>query len=228
MNIILLGPPGAGKGTQARHLEEKYGLVQLSTGDMLRASIKRAEPLGLEAKKIMDKGELVPDDLIVRMIESRIGRPDCEKGFILDGFPRTVIQAEALDKMLADKNQKLDMVVELKVNEDLLVERVSGRFTCSRCGEGYHDKFCATQVPGICDKCGGGEFTRRADDNAETMKARLGAYNSQTAPILPYYESKGILKSVDGMLSMPEVFHELEKVLGVAPSCGCSCGCSCE
>ncbi len=214
MNIILLGPPGAGKGTQARQLEDKYGMVQLSTGDMLRASIKKGEPLGLEAKKLMDAGTLVPDDLIVRMIETRIDQPDCAKGFILDGFPRTVPQAEALDKMLAAKGKKLDSVVELKVDEEKLVERVSGRFTCAKCGEGFHDKFRPTQKPGVCDKCGSTEFTRRVDDNAETMVARLKAYRDQTAPILPYYEGKGALKSVDGMDPMPKVFAALEQVLG--------------
>lgn len=221
MNIILLGPPGAGKGTQARELETRHGMVQLSTGDMLRASIKRGEPLGLEAKKIMDAGELVPDELIIKMIEERISQPDCNKGFILDGFPRTVAQAEALDKMLADKNKSLDAVIELKVDEAKMVERVSGRFTCAKCGEGYHDKFRPTQKNGVCDKCGNTEFTRRADDNAETMIARLAAYNKQTAPILPYYRGKGMLKEVDGMLSMPEVLECLEKLLGFKKKCSC-------
>lgn len=215
MNIILLGPPGAGKGTQARQLEEKYGMVQLSTGDMLRASIKRGEPLGQEAKKIMDAGKLVPDDLMIRMIEDRIDQPDCIKGFILDGFPRTVPQAEALDVMLQAKHKKLDAVVELTVDEDKLVERVSGRFTCAKCGEGYHDKFKMPKKTEVCDSCGGTVFTRRSDDNAETMKARLKAYRDQTAPILPYYKGLGTLKTVDGMASMPEVFVALEKILGL-------------
>ncbi len=214
MNIILLGPPGAGKGTQARQLEEKYGLIQLSTGDMLRASIKNGEPLGKEAKAIMDAGKLVPDELMIRLIDSRIGQPDCARGFILDGFPRTVPQAEALDAMLAAKGKKLDFVVEMKVDESALVARVSGRFTCAKCGEGYHDTFKPTKKPGVCDSCGGADFTRRPDDNAETMKARLKAYNDQTAPILPYYRDKGMLKSVDGMAPMGEVFNALEKVLG--------------
>lgn len=215
MNIILLGPPGAGKGTQAVKLAEKHGFVQLSTGDMLRASVKLGEPLGLEAKVLMDAGKLVPDDLIIRMIDERMDQPDCGKGVILDGFPRTVPQAEALDRMLAAKGKKLDAVVELKVDEDSLVERVSGRFTCAKCGAGYHDKFNPTMKAGVCDGCGGGEFTRRADDNAETMKTRLTAFNEQTAPILPYYAKNGILKSVDGMLPMPEVFAAIESVLGV-------------
>ena len=215
MNIILLGPPGAGKGTQAVKLAEKYGFAQLSTGDMLRASVKRGESLGLEAKGLMDAGKLVPDDLIIRMIDERMDQPDCGKGVILDGFPRTVPQAEALDRMLSAKGKRLDAVVELKVDEDLLVERVSGRFTCARCGAGYHDKFNPTLKAGACDSCGGGEFTRRADDNAETMKTRLKAFNEQTSPILPYYAKNGILKSVDGMLSMPEVFGAIAAAIGV-------------
>ncbi len=214
MNIILLGPPGAGKGTQARQLEEKYGLVQLSTGDMLRAAIKKGEPLGLEAKGIMDAGKLVPDDLMIRLIEARIDQPDCEKGFILDGFPRTVPQAEALDKMLAAKGKKLDAVIEMKVDEDKLVERVSGRFTCAKCGEGYHDSFKKPKKDGVCDVCGSTEFTRRADDNAETMKTRLGSYRDLTAPILPYYAGRGALQSVDGMAPMEDVLHSIEKMLG--------------
>ena len=213
MNIILIGPPGAGKGTQARILEEKYGLIQLSTGDMLRAAIKNNEPLGLKAKALIDAGNLVPDHLMVRMIESRIGHPECVNGFILDGFPRTVPQAEALDKMLEEQGKKLDAVIELKVDEAALIERVSGRYTCAKCGTGYHDKFKPTKKPGVCDSCGGTEFTRRADDNAETMKTRLDAFREQTAPILPYYRAKGLLKSVDGMADMPQVTVAIEVAL---------------
>jgi len=216
MNIILLGAPGAGKGTQAQLLEEKHALIQLSTGDMLRASIRHKEPLGLEAKKIMEAGKLVPDALMIKLIEERIAFADCEKGFILDGFPRTVPQAEALDRMLASKEKKLDVVIELKVDEPMLIERVAGRFACASCGAGYHDKFKPTNKPGLCDECGSREFTRRPDDNAETMKTRLKTYHEQTAPILPYYRQKGMLKSVDGMKSVSNVQREIESILKTA------------
>lgn len=213
MNIILLGPPGAGKGTQARLLQDKRGMVQLSTGDMLRAAIKNGEPLGLEAKQIMDSGKLVPDDLMIRMIDARIDAPDCAKGFILDGFPRTVPQAEALDIMLAAKGKRLDAIIQLTVDEAMLIARVAGRYTCAKCGAGYHDRFKPTKMSGICDHCGSVEFTRRADDNAETMQTRLAAFAEQTAPILPYYSGKGLLKTVDGMAPMPQVFAGIEAVL---------------
>jgi len=213
MNIILIGPPGAGKGTQARLLEEKQGMCQIATGDMLRAAIKNKAPLGLEAKSLMDAGKLVPDDLMIRMIEERIAKPDCGTGFILDGFPRTVPQAQALDIMLSKQGKKLGAVIELKVDENALIERVSGRFTCAKCGAGYHDTFKPTKVAGVCDVCGSTEFTRRADDNAETMKTRLAAFNEQTAPILPYYKAKGLLKVVDGMATMPDVAKAVEAAL---------------
>jgi adenylate kinase len=216
MNIILLGPPGAGKGTQAKLLQDKHGLVQLSTGDMLRASIRHKEPLGLEAKKIMDAGKLVPDGLMIKLIEERIAYPDCDNGFILDGFPRTVPQAQALDHMLAAQNKKLDAVIELKVDEPTLIKRVASRFACSQCGAGYNDAFKPTKVPGVCDDCGSRQFTRRPDDNAETMKTRLQAFREQTAPILPYYRQKGLLKSVDGMAEVDVVQRQIESILKIA------------
>jgi len=213
MELILLGPPGAGKGTQSKLLEARYGVVQVSTGDMLRAEVKAGSPIGLEAKGIMAAGGLVSDDLIIRMIGERISRPACAKGFILDGFPRTVPQAEALDKLLHDTVVDLDAVIELKVDEPVLVERISGRYSCAKCGTGYHDKFKLPHVAGVCDKCGSTEFTRRPDDKAETVHARLEAYRADTLPILPYYEAKGRLFTVDGMAEMDEVERQIEAVL---------------
>lgn len=214
MNIILLGPPGAGKGTQARKLTEARGMVQLSTGDMFRAKVASTDPLGQKIKSILESGALVPDDVTVEMLAERIGQPDCQNGFILDGFPRTVAQAEALDSMLADKGFTLDGVIEMKVDDAALIERVSGRFTCAKCGEGYHDSFKKPQQDTVCDACGAVDsFKRRPDDNAETMKTRLEAYYKQTKPILPFYESRNMLHSVDGMAEMDVVAAEINGVL---------------
>jgi len=213
VNVILLGPPGAGKGTQAQRLERTHGLVQLSTGDMLRAAVASGSDLGRQAKQVMDAGQLMPDELMIRMIAERIEQPDCNGGFILDGFPRTTGQAEALDRMLADKGLGLDAVIEMKVDEEALVERITGRFTCAGCGAGYHDRFHRPKTDGVCDHCGGTEFARRADDNEETVRARLEAYRSQTAPILPYYRGKGALRQVDGMAPIDEVTRQIEAVL---------------
>ncbi len=213
MNLILLGPPGAGKGTQAKRLEDRHSLVQLSTGDMLRAVVASGAPLGQQAKEIMAAGKLMPDELMIEMIADRISKPDCSTGFILDGFPRTVPQAEALDRMLEEKGLKLDHVIEMKVDDAALVERITGRYTCAKCGQGYHDKFQTPKVDGVCDVCGSTEFTRRADDNAETVTTRLAAYHKQTAPILPYYKERGVLETVDGMADIDVVTEQIEALL---------------
>ncbi|MGE5513069.1 MAG: adenylate kinase [Bacteroidota bacterium] len=216
MNLILLGAPGAGKGTQAKELESRRGLIQLSTGDMLRAAAKAGTELGSRVKGIMDRGELVSDDIVVNIIAERISQPDCRKGFILDGFPRTLAQAAALDEMLARERRKLDLVIELKVDYNRLVERIVGRYTCAKCGEGYHDRFKRPKVRGTCDVCGSHEFTRRADDNAETVATRLMAYYRETAPLTGYYFCKGILRTVDGMEPIGEVAKAIDDLLNAS------------
>lgn len=218
MNLILLGPPGAGKGTQAQRLMDRFGLAQVSTGDMLRAEVKSGSEIGLQAKAIMERGDLVPDAIITAMLAARVARPDAAKGFILDGFPRTVPQAEALDLMLRDKGIALDHVIELQVDDGALVERISGRFSCASCGAGYHDSFKRPKQDGVCDACGGQEFARRADDRAETVAARLAAYHRQTAPLLPYYGAQGKLRAVDGMAAMDEVSRQIAVILSSAPA----------
>jgi adenylate kinase len=213
MNIILLGPPGAGKGAQSSMLEERYGLKQLSTGDMLRALVASGSELGRQAKEIMDAGQLVPDELICEMIARRIDEPDCKNGFILDGFPRSLPQAEALDRMLVDKGLKLDAVIELKVDEEALVERITGRLSCAKCGAVYHETFNPPTSDSVCDACGSPDLRRRSDDNEETVRKRFEAYRQQTAPIRPYYEERGLVKQVDGMRDIPEVFAQIERAL---------------
>jgi adenylate kinase len=216
MNLILLGAPGAGKGTQAKEIQARHGLVQLSTGDMLRAAVRAGTEVGQKAKAIMERGELVPDEVVIKIISDRIDQPDCQKGFILDGFPRTLLQAAALDDMLARKSKKLDAVIELKVDYNRLVERIVGRYTCAKCGEGYHDRFKRPKVPGVCDVCGSTEFARRADDNAETVTTRLMAYYRDTAPLTGYYFCKGTLRTVDGMAPIDEVARQIEGLLAAA------------
>jgi adenylate kinase len=213
MNLILLGPPGAGKGTQAARLVEQNGLVQLSTGDMLRATAASGSELGKRVKAVMDAGQLVPDDIMIAMIAERISEPDCRNGFILDGFPRTARQAEALDAMLAEKGLDLDYVIEMQVDDGALIERIAGRYACAVCGTGYHDKFKRPKVDGVCDVCGNSKFGRRDDDKPETVRARLAAYHEQTAPILPYYQAKSVLRRVDGMAPIPEVARQIDRAL---------------
>ncbi|MDZ4310287.1 MAG: adenylate kinase [Cypionkella sp.] len=215
--LILLGPPGAGKGTQARMLEEDFGLIQLSTGDLLRAAVTAGTPAGRQAKAVMEAGALVSDDIVLAILKDRMIQPDVAKGIILDGFPRTAGQAAALDLLLAETGQKITAAISLEVDDAAMVGRVSGRHTCAACGEGYHDEFKRPAKAGVCDKCGGTEFKRRADDNAETVRGRLSAYHAQTAPLIAYYDSKGVLERINAMGPIADIRTALGQIVaGIA------------
>lgn len=216
VNLVLLGPPGAGKGTQARRLEDIYGLVQLSTGDLLRAAVAAGTEAGRAAKVVMAAGDLVSDEIVIAILRDRLSEPDCRQGVILDGFPRTTVQAEALDQLLADLGQGIRAAISLEVDAAAMVARIAGRYTCAGCGEGYHDSFKVPRVADTCDKCGGTEMKRRADDNAETVEQRLRAYHAQTAPLISYYESRGVLARVDAMADIEAVAGELNAVVDKA------------
>jgi len=221
MILVLLGPPGAGKGTQAALLEKERSLVKLSTGDILRAAVAAGTELGRKAGDIMERGQLVPDDLVIGLIAERLDAGSDGNGFILDGFPRTLAQAEALDRLLKERGQQLDAVVEMRVDDDALVRRITGRFSCGSCGEGYHEDFKMPKVPGVCDRCGSTEFVRRRDDNEEVVRQRLQAYHAQTEPLIAYYEKQGKLKTVDGMADIKEVHQAIAQALdGGKTNCG--------
>jgi adenylate kinase len=213
MNLILLGPPGAGKGTQAKILEQAHGYKQLSTGDMLRAAIAAGTDTGLKAKAIMDRGDLVSDDVVLAIVAERLDKPDVAKGVVFDGFPRTPAQAASLDAMLKARGAKLNAVIEMKVDDEALVSRITGRYTCAKCGAGYHEEFAKPKKQGVCDKCGSTEFSRRPDDNEKTVRDRLQVYNTQTAPLVDYYRGQGNLHVIDGMADIAHVTRAMEAVL---------------
>ena len=213
MNLILLGPPGAGKGTQAEIITQKRGLVQLSTGDMLREAVKDGTPIGEEASAVLEAGGLVPDEIVIKIVAERLSASDCANGFILDGFPRTLNQAAALDNLLQAQGKQLDVVIEIKVDDAVVVDRISGRYMCADCGASFHDTNHKPKVPGVCDRCGSTEFIRRKDDNAETVRNRLMAYYRETSPLIGYYFAKDKLRSVDGMAPISEVSSQIEAVL---------------
>ena len=213
MNIILLGPPGAGKGTQARRLMERDGMVQLSTGDMLRAAVAAQTEVGRKAKAVMDAGELVSDEIVIGVVADRLDQPDVSKGLIFDGFPRTEAQAAALDRLLAERDMTLDSVISMEVDDEKLVDRISGRFTCAKCGEGYHDRYKQPKKPGVCDVCASTEFKRRPDDNEATVRQRLVAYHGETAPLIAYYQARGKLTKIDGMAPIDEVARSIDRAL---------------
>lgn len=216
LNIILLGPPGAGKGTQAVRLEDEHGMVQLSTGDMLRAAVKAGTPIGVQAKAVMDAGELVSDEIVSGLIGERLDALGNETSVIFDGYPRTAAQADALDTILSDRGRKLDHVIELLVEEDALVDRITGRFSCGNCGAGYHDRYKLPKMENVCDVCGSHDFKRRPDDNEETVRTRMAEYRAKTAPILPIYEARGIVTRVDGMAPIDQVNDAIEAILAPA------------
>ncbi|NGO64354.1 adenylate kinase [Rhizobium daejeonense] len=213
MRLILLGPPGAGKGTQAQRIVEKHGIPQLSTGDMLRAAVSAGTEVGKRAKAVMDAGKLVSDEIVIAIVSERIDAPDCANGFILDGFPRTLVQADATEKMLSDKGLDLSAVIEIRVDDEILADRIAGRYTCANCGTGYHDTNLKPKVEGVCDKCGSTHFKRRPDDNRDTVRTRLQAYYKETSPLIGYYYAKGKLHSVDGMGEIDNVTSDIEAIL---------------